>query len=93
MTQNHNTTPPSSFAKHPLTPPPTHEKQFARVRRVLTLFEAIRDGSHAGKIPWREFQLAEGDYDEIGRRLKQDEALSGYVKDKIRLVYSTHGVH
>jgi hypothetical protein len=71
-----------------LTPPPTDEKQYARVRRVLTLFEAIRDGNHAEQSPWREFQLAEGDYDEIERRLKQDEALLGYVKDKIRYDYN-----
>lgn len=86
ITQNLNITPPSSFANHPLTPPPTDEKQFAQVHRVIALFEEIRAGRHIKRHPWTEFQLAEGDYDEIERQLEQDEVLSGYVKDKIRCV-------
>ncbi|KAH8714047.1 hypothetical protein GQ44DRAFT_752139 [Phaeosphaeriaceae sp. PMI808] len=73
ITQNPNITQPSSFANHPLTPPPTDEKQLAQVHR---------------RHSWTEFQLAEGDYDEIERQLERDEVLSGYVKDKIRYDYS-----
>ena len=65
ITQNPNITPPSSFANHPLTPPPTDEKQFAQVHRVIALFEEIRAGRHINRHPWTEFRLAEGDYDEI----------------------------
>ncbi|KAF2787667.1 hypothetical protein K505DRAFT_316306 [Melanomma pulvis-pyrius CBS 109.77] len=81
-------TPPSSFANHPLTPPATNEKQFAQVHRVIALFEEIRAGRHIKRHPWTEFQLAEGDYNEIERRLEQDKVLSGYVQDKIRYDYS-----
>lgn len=35
-----------------------------------------------------EFQLARGEYDEVERRLRRDESLLGYVKDKIRYVGS-----
>ena len=87
ITQNPNITPPSSFANHPLTPPPTDEKQFAQVHRVIALFEEIRAGKHIKRHPWTEFRLVEGDYNEIERQLEQDEVLSGYVKDKIRCVY------
>lgn len=89
--QNHHTTPPSSFAERPLTPPPTDEKRFSHVRQVLRLFTDIRAGRHVNRGAWAEFQLAEGEYDEIERRLEQDEALLGYVKDKIRWVYTTGG--
>ncbi|KAL5406973.1 hypothetical protein PMIN04_011852 [Paraphaeosphaeria minitans] len=88
ITQKPDITPPSSFANHPLTPPPTDEKQFAQVHRVIALFEEIRTGKHIKRHPWTEFQLAEGDYDEIERQLERDEVLSGYVKDKIRYDYS-----
>jgi hypothetical protein len=72
-------TPSSSFAGHPLTPPPTDEKPFAQAQRVIALFEAIRAGKHIKRHPWTEFQLAPGDYDEIERQLSRDEVLSGYV--------------
>jgi hypothetical protein len=41
---------------------------------------------HTKEQRWTEFQLAQGEYDEIGRRLERDMALFGYVKDKIRCV-------
>jgi hypothetical protein len=82
---NHDTTPPSSFADHPLTPPPpTDEKRFTQVQPVLALFKAIQNGQHARQGSWREFQLEEGEYEEIELRLKEDNELFGYTKDKIR---------
>jgi len=74
-----------SQANHPLTPP-TDKKQFAQAHRVIALFREIRAGRHIKRHPWTEFQLAEGEYDEIERQLERDEVLSGYVKDKIRCV-------
>lgn len=84
MKQEPSTTPPSSFAEHPLTPPPTEEKRFFQVPRVLRLFTDIRAGKHIYQGPWIEFKLAEGEYNEIERQLRQNEALSGFTKDKIR---------
>ncbi|KAF2473708.1 uncharacterized protein BDR25DRAFT_311908 [Lindgomyces ingoldianus] len=89
ITKDSHITPPSSFAAHPLTPPPTDEKLFAHAPRVIALFKEIRAGRHAKREPWTEFQLSAGEYDEIERQLEQDEDLSGYVKDKIRYDYST----
>ncbi|KAF2004129.1 hypothetical protein P154DRAFT_519687 [Amniculicola lignicola CBS 123094] len=83
-------TPPSNSADHPLTPPPTDEKPFSQAQRVITLFKAIQAGRHTKQDPWTEFQLAPGDYDEIERRLGRDEALSGYVKDKIQYDYNAN---
>src|SRR6186713_272438 len=90
IAQGQNTTPPSSFTKHPLTPPPTDEKRFLQAQRVLALLRTIRAGRHSKQDPWTEFQLAPGEYDEIDRRLKQDGTLAGYVKDKIRCVCLKH---
>jgi hypothetical protein len=81
-------TTPSSVANQHLTPPPTDEKQFAQVYRVIALFEEIRTGRHIDQQPWTEFWLAEGDYDEVERHLELDEELWGYVKDKIRCAYA-----
>ena len=85
-TQEKSITPPSSFAKPPLTPPPTDEKQSTRVQRVLALFENIRAGTHNKKQAEVLFQLAEGEYDELNDWLGLKEGLFEYVKDKIRWV-------
>ncbi|CAI6342366.1 unnamed protein product [Periconia digitata] len=87
-TQYQDTTPPTSFAEQPLTPPPTDEKQFAHAHRVISLFREIRAGRHIERGPWTEFWLVKGEYDEIQRLLQKDEDLWGYVKDKIRHDYN-----
>ena len=51
-------------------------------------FETIRAARHTKQDPWTESQLAPGEYGEIERQLGRDEALSGYVKGKIRCVCS-----
>jgi len=83
-----NITPPSSFLGAPLTPPPTSKKAFTQASRIIALFKDIQAGRHVKQQPWTEFQLARGEYDEIERRLRQDESLFGFVKDKTRYVIS-----
>ena len=87
-----HTTPPSSFAEHPLTPPPTDEKPFTQAHRVVALFKDIRAGKHTKQDLWRMFQLASGEYREIQRELDQDEPLAQYVKSKIRYAGSSPSV-
>ena len=67
-------------------PPPTDEKPFTQAPRVIALFKDIQAGRHGQQPPWIEFQLVNGEYDEIERQLRRDELLFGYVKDKIRCV-------
>lgn len=74
---------PSTMARHPLTLPPTGERQFPQVPRVLALFKQKEAGQHSKREPWTDFQVVGGYYDEIERRLKQDTASSGFVKDEI----------
>src|SRR2546421_5509922 len=80
-------TPPSSFGvAPPLTPPPTSEKAFSQAPRVIALFKDIEAGRHIKQHPWTEFQLVQGEYDEIERQLERDEWLWGFVKNKVRYV-------
>jgi hypothetical protein len=72
----------------PLTPPQTDEKTFTQAPQVVALFKDIKAGRHIKQHPWTEFQLASGEYDEIERRIRREESLFGYVKDKIRCVSS-----
>jgi hypothetical protein len=83
-----NITPLSSFLGAPLTPPPTCKKTFTQASRIIALFKDIQAGRHAKQHPWTEFQLAQGEYDEIERQLRQDDLLFGFVKDKTRYVIS-----
>ncbi|KAI9764422.1 MAG: hypothetical protein M1840_008445 [Geoglossum simile] len=80
-------TPPSSFVNPPLTPPPTDKKVFTQVPRVLAFFRERKAGRSVERDPWMVFQLAVGEYDELERRLEQEESLWGFVKDKIRYDY------
>ncbi|KAF2788691.1 hypothetical protein K505DRAFT_366255 [Melanomma pulvis-pyrius CBS 109.77] len=87
LKENQHITPPLSFVDPPLTPPPTDEKTFTQAPRVIALFKDIEAGKSVKQPPWTVLQLARGEYDEIERRLEQDELLCGYVKDKIRYDY------
>lgn len=89
ITKDSRITPPSSFATHPLTPP-TDEKQFTQVHRVIALFKEIQAGKHTKRDPCTEFQLLVGEYDKLESWLRRDKDLSGYVDDKIRCIYSRH---
>lgn len=86
VTQYRHVTPPSRSGDQPLTPPLTDKKAFTQAPRVIALFRPIQAGRDTGGEPWKEFQLVPGEYDQIERTLQQDDELSGYVNNKIRLV-------
>jgi len=77
-------TPPSSFIGPP-TPPATDER-FPQAERILEHFKDIQNGQRrlCGKQTWIQFWLADGEFDELVRRLEGNPDLNGYVKDKIR---------
>jgi hypothetical protein len=77
-------TPPTSFTNEPLTPPLTDKRPLATALRVIELFRQIRAGRKPKQGTLVEFQLEQAGYDAIESSLQQDDALSGYVKDKIR---------
>ena len=70
------------------SPPPTDKKAFTQASRIIALFKDIEAGRHVKEHPWTEFQLLQGEYDDIERQLRRDEALLRYTKDKIRCVAS-----
>lgn len=64
--------------------PLTDKKHSAVALRVIELFRQIGAGFPPDLGPWIEFQLEQGQYDEIERTLQEDEDLWGFVQDKIR---------
>ena len=52
----------------------------------LTLFRDIQAGRDTNQDTWIEFQLADGEYDQIESTLQQDGVLSEFVEKKIRWV-------
>ena len=77
-------TPPPRFTDQPLTPPLTDKKPFTEAPRVIALFRHIHSGGIAERDAQTDFQLADGEYDQIESTLQQDDVLSGYVEEKIR---------
>jgi hypothetical protein len=57
-------------------------------RRLVAYFSDRQAGRHTKQDSWIELQLAPGEYAEIERLLSHDEALAGFVEDKIRYVRS-----
>lgn len=84
LIKHQNVTPPPRFIDDLLTPPSTAKKPFAEAHRVIALFKQIHAGTDAERDARTEFQLAEGEYDQIESTLQQDDVLSGYVDEKIR---------
>ncbi|KAF2844474.1 hypothetical protein T440DRAFT_473377 [Plenodomus tracheiphilus IPT5] len=87
LTRHRHITPPSIFNGQPLTPPLTVEKPYTEAPRVIAHFRQIQAGRDSGGEPLKEFQLVQGEYEQIERTLLQDDVLSGYVKNKIRYDY------
>ncbi|KAF2621118.1 hypothetical protein BU25DRAFT_443956 [Macroventuria anomochaeta] len=87
VAQHKHITSPPSATDQPLPPPHTDRKSPAGALRVLALFRRIQAGTHTDQDPWIEFQLAQGEYDQIENTLRQDGVLWGFVDDKIRYDY------
>ena len=96
--EQQHATPPLRFLNAPLTPPATIEKTpaailptaFPQARQVLALFRELKAGHpEARREPWKKFQLAPGEWNEIRRLLRNDtdKSLRAFVKDKIRYDY------
>ncbi|KAL5117542.1 hypothetical protein ACEQ8H_004572 [Pleosporales sp. CAS-2024a] len=85
----HCFTPQQGFIA-PLTPPTTEDK-FPQAERILALFKDIQSGCRrlCGEQEYIQFQLVDGEFDEILRRLEGDPDLEGYVNDKIRIGLDT----
>ncbi|KAK5012936.1 hypothetical protein LTR16_001959 [Cryomyces antarcticus] len=81
--------PPVSYVNPPLTPPTSDTSSF-QVARVLRLFRSRQDGRLITKQPWTQIQLAPGEYEDIERRIEEDESFHAYVENKIRYDYDAH---
>ena len=74
LKESQHITPPLGFVGAPLTPPPTNKKAFTQAPRIIALLRDI-----IIKIRGYPFSL----HNKTERRLRQDESLFGFVKDKI----------
>jgi len=92
VTKHQDVTPPSSFTDQPLTPPLTDKKPYAGALHVIALFKQIQSGIDAEQDARTEFQLAEGEYDQIESILQQDDVLSGYVDFRDNRGYTSQGL-
>ncbi|KAJ5551683.1 hypothetical protein N7535_000373 [Penicillium sp. DV-2018c] len=79
-------TPTGSFVNTPPTPPPSETKKLSTsAQNVLNCFKLHREGQRPES--WWQHRLTPDQYTEVLRVLDGDEALRGYVEDKIRLDY------
>ena len=82
-------TPPGSIINGPLTPPLTADaKTSGRVAAILRVFEGCKNG-FPPSVPWTEYKLNSGEYEDLQRRLKDDGELWRYVNNKVRYVIDT----
>ena len=91
LLEKHQRIAPLNVTNTPLTLLPIREKAFVQAPQVIALFKEIQAGRHIDRDPWTCFQLVRGEYDEIERRIRQDDDLFGFVKDKIRCVGRRNG--
>ncbi len=63
------------------------QKGFDQIPQIIAIFEEREAGKIFNTNEWIEFQLVQGEYEELQRRLERNEELFGYVQDKIRSVY------
>ncbi|KAK3943624.1 hypothetical protein QBC46DRAFT_27069 [Diplogelasinospora grovesii] len=87
----HESTPPDNGTPLPLTPPATDERFSWRlgasnVDKVMRMFEACRDQG-AAPASLTKFCLPLQQYDELVKRLQDDQSLGRYVEDKVRFDY------
>src|SRR5690606_1069295 len=81
-------TPPSTAPPAPSTPPtpPATDEGFAQAKSILAHLEDLQSGLRTlcAEQTWIQFQLVEGEFDELLRCLERDPGLNSYVHDKIR---------
>ena len=75
-----DTTPPSSFAKEPLTPPPSEQKSGTSEQQIIQEIEGRRSGRGFSTDPWLRYRLSQSAYERLEERFLGD----GFVQDKLR---------
>ena len=81
------TTPPESFVNLPLTPPSSDGKSSKHSRQVSLIAKHLhlrQTGSQYFTQPWIIIPLLFKDFEQLLEAIEVDQALWGYVRDKIR---------
>jgi len=77
-------TPPGKLINSLLTPPDSRAKPSERVKKILHLLKERKSGRILSTAPWQTFKLHIDEYTELLDVLQNDEALWGFVEDKVR---------
>ncbi len=82
-------TPPESFHKAPLTPPPNDEETPSKqVLNIIQCLELQLAGQRPLSSPGKVFHLAHRDFDHLLKTLELDQPLWRYFQTKVR--YAAH---
>jgi hypothetical protein len=78
-------TPPEKLVINSLlTPPDSRTKSSERVEKILHLLKERKSGRFSSIPAWQTFKLHIDEYIELLDYLQKDEALWGFVEDKVR---------
>jgi len=78
-------TPPGQLVINSLlTPPDSRAKPSERVKKILHLLKERKSGRFSLTPAWQTFKLHIDEYTELLDCLQTDEALWGFVEDKVR---------
>ena len=73
-------TPPGSFTKYPLTPPPSEQKSGTSVERIIQEIKSRRSSRSFSTNTWLRYKLSLAKYIDVEQRLQRDS----FVEDKVR---------
>ena len=81
-------TPPSSFIRSLLTPPPTDSKPTKLVLEILRLIRQYNHGRPVAEPEWHKFKLQRGEYDDLLTLLKKEGSLWTFMENKLRYAWT-----
>jgi hypothetical protein len=77
--QRSDTTSPSSFAKEPLTPPPSEQKSGTTGEQIIQEIEDRKSGRGYSTNHWQRYKVSPAEYKYVEQRLQ--------IEDKVRYCY------
>ncbi len=80
--QKSHTTPPGSFAKEPLTPPPSEQKSGTIGKQIIQEIEDQYSRRGYSTNPWQRYKLPPAEYKYVEQQLQ--------IEDKVRYCYIIH---
>ena len=73
-------TPPGSFTKTPLTPPPSDRKSGTSVERIIQDLKSWRSSRSFSTNPWLRYKLSQAEYIDVVERIQRGNFVTHEVK-------------